>query len=271
MITRLAVTWWGHSSATIELGPVRVGTDPLLVDRLGHLRRHGPSPTAVATDLDLVLISHLHGDHLHVPSLRRVDPRAPIVVPRGAGPLLAGLGRDVVEVVPGDRLDLAGVHVEVLAARHDDRRHPLSRTRAPALGFRVDDGRHSFWYPGDTGSDPRMADVEPVDLALVPIGGWGPTLPAVHLGPEDAVAAVVLVGATYAMPVHHGTFWPVGLRRILPANHRRLFVSPGPQFVEAMQRAHVRSITVLPEQGDRELLIYRDDDQDIDVEGDGLW
>lgn len=259
MITRLAVTWWGHSSTTVELGDVRVGTDPLLVDRFAHLRRHGATPRAEAADLDLVLVSHLHGDHLHVPSLQRIDPRAPVVVPRGAAPLLTGLGRrDVVEVVPGDRIDVAGVTVQVVAAQHDDRRHVASRRHAPALGFRVDDGRESFWYPGDTGPDPAMAEIERVDLALVPVGGWGPTLPDVHLGPDDAAAAVGLVGAAYALPVHHGTFWPIGLRVVHRANHRRLFVTPGPRFVAAVEQLGIATVPLLPGHGERQLLRYED-------------
>jgi len=259
MTVQLAVTWWGHSSTTVELGTTRVGTDPLLVDRFAHLRRHGVTPTPAAADLDLVLISHLHGDHLHVPSLRRIHERAPIVVPRGAAPLLSALdGREVVEVVPGDRLEIAGVTVEVLAAQHDDRRNPLSRRRAPALGFRVDDGTRSFWYPGDTGRDPAMADVEPVDLALVPIGGWGPTLGDEHLGPEDAALAVDLVGAGYALPVHHGTFWPVGLQLVHRANHHRLFVTPGPRFASAMEASPATAL--LPDHGRRLVLIHGDDE-----------
>jgi len=260
VIVELAVTWWGHSSVTVELGATRIGTDPLLVDRFAHLRRHGVTPAPAAADLDLVLISHLHGDHLHVPSLRRVDPRAPLVVPRGASALLTGLGRrDVIEVAPGDRLDVAGVTIEVLAAQHDDRRHPLSRRRAPAIGFRVDDGVRSFWYPGDTGRDPAMAEVDPVDLALVPIGGWGPTLGDEHLGPEDAAIAVDLVGAAYALPVHHGTFWPVGLKTVHRANHHRLFVTPGPRFAAAMQASPASAL--LPEHGVRQILVYRDGEE----------
>ena len=78
----LATTWWGHSSVTIEIGAARVATDPLLTQRLVHLRRTSPAPPPEAAQADVVLVSHLHHDHLHLPSLRRFAPGVPIVVPR---------------------------------------------------------------------------------------------------------------------------------------------------------------------------------------------
>ena len=252
-MSTLAVTWWGHSSVTVELGTTRVGTDPLLVDRLMHLRRNAPSPGRTAAELDLVLVSHLHGDHFHVPSLAQMSPTAPIVVPRGAAKLLRRLsGRDVIEVEPGDRLERAGVQIEVLPARHDGRRLPLSRRHAPALGFRVEGQSRSFWYPGDTGPHDGMADVGAVDLALVPIGGWGPTLGDRHLDPQQAAAAVALVGATWALPVHYGTFWPVGMRALNRTNHQRLFETPGQRFSDAMSPGS--TIAVVPDHGRRVVL-----------------
>lgn len=243
-----AVTWWGHASTTVELGGVRVATDPLLVDRLYHLRRHGPRPLAAAAEADLVLISHLHADHLHRPSLRRFDPAVPLVVPRGAEPLLAG--RDLHPVVPGDVLEVAGTRIEVLPASHDGRRAPGSRHHGPALGFRVSGPGGSFWFPGDTG--PRPDDVqEPVDLALVPVGGWGPTLGEEHLDPEQAAAAVGRVGARWAVPVHWGTFWPMGLERVDRRTHHRLFVTPGARFAAALTVAAPGTEAVVVTPGER--------------------
>lgn len=233
----LAVTWWGHASTSVEPGGVRVAFDPLLSERLAHLRRYAAAPTPAALDADVVLVSHLHRDHLHLPSLRRFAGDVPLVVPRGAEPLLRGLdpGR-VLAVAPGDELEVAALRVQVLGATHDGRRDPWSRARAPAVGFRVENGGHSVWFPGDTELRADMADVAPVDLALVPVGGWGPSLGAGHLDPEQAARAVAMVGATYALPVHWGTFWPVGHRRLGRATHHHLFLNPGDRFEVALAR-----------------------------------
>ncbi len=237
-MTDLAVTWWGHSSATVELGGLRVAVDPLLADRLAHLRRRGTTPPETACDADLVLVSHMHHDHLHLPSLRRFGPDVTLVAPRGAGKLLARLGAaEVLTVGPGDEVEVRGARVQVLPATHPGGRRPMARGDGVALGFRVAAAGRSCWYPGDTGLRDDMADVAAVDLALVPVGGWGPTLPATHLSPETAAEAVRRVGAGYAVPVHWGTFWPVGLERVAPGNHERRFVSPGRRFAAALDRA----------------------------------
>jgi L-ascorbate metabolism protein UlaG (beta-lactamase superfamily) len=245
----VTVTWWGHATATVETGRTRVATDPVLGDRLLHLKRYAASPTRDAPHADLVLISHLHRDHLHLPSLARFGANVPLVVPRGGERLLARIAGDrVVPVAPGDVVERAGVRVEVLPATHDGRRHPWSRDRPPppALGFRVEGESGSWWYPGDTELRDDMRDVEPVDLALVPIGGWGPTLEDGHMHPEHAAEAVARVGARWAVPVHWGTFWPRGLQRIARANHHRLFTTPGERFVDAMAGSATEVVVVVP-------------------------
>lgn len=239
----LAFTWWGHASATVEIGGARIALDPLLTDRLLHLRRYAEPPSARAVEADAVLISHLHADHLHLPSLRRFAPGVPLVVPRGAAPLLRRLGAGRLrEVRPGDALEVAGVRVSMLPATHDGHRGPHSRAAGPALGFRVDADGRSFWFPGDTELRADMADIASVDLALVPVGGWGPTLADGHMDPAAAAEAVRLVGARAAVPVHWGTFWPVGLRYVAPANHRRLFTTPGERFVAALGGCETRAL-----------------------------
>jgi L-ascorbate metabolism protein UlaG (beta-lactamase superfamily) len=242
-----ACTWWGHSTATVELGSTRVATDPLLTERLLHLLRSTPAPGPAAAQADLILVSHLHHDHCHRPSLARYASDVPILAPRGAERLLAELAGDrLVLVAPGDVVERAGVRVEVLAATHDGRRHPMSRERPPALGFRFGNDDGSCWYPGDTELRDDMADVDPVDLALVPVGGWGPTLEEGHLDPEQAAQAVLRVGARWAVPVHWGTFWPVGLQYVARGNHERMFTTPGPRFAQALAGSGVEAVVLTP-------------------------
>lgn len=109
----------------------------------------------------------------------------------------------------------------------------------------------SCWYPGDTGLHDDLGDIEPVDLALVPIGGWGPTLSAGHLDPDEAAEAVGRVGATWSIVVHYGTFWPVGMRQLNPANHRRLFEDPPARFLAAVRARRLPTIALTPAFGDR--------------------
>ncbi|HEU5036279.1 MAG TPA: MBL fold metallo-hydrolase [Nocardioides sp.] len=243
MSTGLALTWWGHASTTVEIDGVRVATDPVLGERLLHLRRYAASPAARAFEADVVLISHLHHDHLHLPTLRRFGRATPILVPRGGQSLLRTVGADRVQpVVPGDVLEVAGLTVTVLPATHDGGRGPHTKVTGPALGFRVDGGGRSFWFPGDTELRADMAGIGHVDLALVPIGGWGPTLEDGHMDPVDGAEAVRRVGADVAVPVHWGTFWPRGLRHVAKANHHRLFTTPGQRFLDELEGADVTAL-----------------------------
>ncbi|MFJ6217401.1 MBL fold metallo-hydrolase [Streptomyces sp. NPDC092296] len=212
------ITWWGHATATVRDSGVRLLTDPLLTDRLAHLRRRrGPLPGAEALRADAVLISHLHADHLHLPSLRLLAPGTPVLLPRGAVRAVPALRRlshlELVEVRAGEETAVGAVTVRAVPARHDGRRLPVGPQRVRPLGFVVR-GAATTYFAGDTDLFPGLAgEVGHCDLALLPVGGWGPGLGPGHLDPARAAEAVRLLGPGSAVPVHFGTFCPVGLGR----------------------------------------------------------
>ncbi|WP_078901186.1 MBL fold metallo-hydrolase [Actinacidiphila yeochonensis] len=252
------ITWWGHATVALRDSGVRVLTDPLLVRRLAHLRRRrGAVPPPEAAGAELVLVSHLHADHLHVGSLARVPAGATVLLPRGARAAVPALRRlrgrlRLVEVVPGDRLAFGPLDVRVVPAAHDGRRIALGPQRAPALGYVVT-GEARTYFAGDTGLFDAMAEeVGPCDVALLPVGGWGPFLGHGHLNPERAAVALARLGAPAAVPVHYGTYWPIGMDGVRP----REFHTPGLDFVQEAARvapaasvhrlAHGESVTLAP-------------------------
>ena len=226
------LTWVGHATTLLDVGGVRILTDPLLRQRVAHLKRHGPPPPPVA--VDLVLLSHAHMDHLHVPSLRRIDPGVPIVSPRGTANLLSKAGHtEIIEVDVGDRVDVAGAEVSVTPAMHKTGRGMHSRNASDPLGFVIDVDGHRTYFAGDTDLFDGMADLGDIDLALLPIWGWGPTIGIGHLDPERAVEATSIIRPGLVVPVHWGTFAPENLRRSPPA----WLSTPAAQF-EAALAAH---------------------------------
>ncbi|WP_239379980.1 MULTISPECIES: MBL fold metallo-hydrolase [unclassified Frankia] len=257
------VTWWGHSTVGIQDAGTRLLTDPVLGMRVAHLRRRaGARPAAQAAQVDAAVVSHLHADHLDIPSLRLLPPAVPILVPRGASALLRhrhpALAERCVEMVPGDQARIpapdggGGLDVLAVPARHDGSRGPWSRHRGPALGF-VITGTATAWFAGDTALHDAMADLAPlgIDLALVPVGGWGPSLGPGHIDPAGAVEAVRRVipagqpVPAMAVPIHYGTLWPIGFDRVRPDR----FHEPGREFARLADAAQVPAEVRLPAHG----------------------
>ena len=187
----------------IEHGGLRLLTDPVLRSRVGYLRRHGPRPP-VPSGIDAVLLSHLHYDHLDVPSLRKLGRAVRLLVPRGCGRFLARAGFSAVEELsPGETTNLGPLTVLATIAAHDPRRRPLG-PRAQPLGYVITEER-SVYFAGDTDLFAGMAELGPVDLALLPVAGWGPKLGPGHLDPERAARAAELLRPRMAVPIHWGT------------------------------------------------------------------
>lgn len=234
----MEITWWGHATCTLLDSNIRVLTDPLFARRLAHLRRRrGAVPPAEAHHADVALVSHLHADHLHLPSLAALAPGTRLLVPRGAPRAVPGLRRLrhlwLTEVVPGDRVRVGDLLVRAVPARHDGRRLPVGPHRSSALGYVVE-GEARTYFAGDTGLFDAMAEqVGPVDVALLPVGGWGPYLGAGHLDPGRAARALARLAPRGAVPVHYGTYWPIGMDAVRPHE----FHAPGDEFVRLAAEA----------------------------------
>jgi L-ascorbate metabolism protein UlaG (beta-lactamase superfamily) len=223
----MEVTWVGHATALLDIDGYRVITDPLMTGRVAHLRRRRPLPAADTYDVDLVLLSHVHVDHLHLRSLQRLRPTAKVLTPRGSGRLLRKVGfTDVTEIVVGDRIetgwidcgpnDSGPITVEVVPAAHKRSRGPHSRVSADPVGFVVNGAGCRVYFPGDTDLFDGMADLGAIDVALLPIWGWGSTLGEGHLNPERAAEATRIIRPELLLPIHWGTYAPEDGRRRLP-------------------------------------------------------
>jgi L-ascorbate metabolism protein UlaG (beta-lactamase superfamily) len=231
--THLALDFIGHSAVVVELDGVRLLTDPVTRARVGPLRRVEPVPLRERVrDIDAVLISHLHWDHLDVPSLRDLGRDLPIFVPAGSGDWMRGAGfGDVREIAVGGEATIGGVVVRAVPAVHSGYRPPLGPT-APPLGY-VIRGSRTVYFAGDTDLFDGMGDLvgadETIDMALIPVWGWGPTLGrGLHLDPYRAALALRLIRPRAAMPIHWGTYWPHALGRVFPER----LVEPPAAFVE---------------------------------------
>lgn len=223
-----AVEYVGHATVLVDLDGSRLLTDPLLRRRVAHLVRAVPMPGEAVARVDAVLISHGHHDHLDLGSLRMLDDEVHIVVPRGLGGEVRRFAH-VTEVVEGDEVSIGNVVIRATHAEHDGRR--TLGPEATALSYAVLGSRRIF-FAGDTGLFPGMNGLVPdLDVALVPIWGWGRTLGrGKHLDPRGAGEAIRRLQPKVAVPIHWGTYCPA----YLALRGRPAFLDePGEAFLRA--------------------------------------
>jgi L-ascorbate metabolism protein UlaG (beta-lactamase superfamily) len=202
----MRLTYIGHATVVIEMGGVRLITDPILRPRVAHLRRTIPAG-AIPAPVDGVLVSHAHMDHLDPRSISLLTGDPVVVVPRGARRFLRR--RRGVELAEGDEVRIGSLTVRATHADHDGRRYAFGPP-LPSLGYRIQ-GAGSVYFAGDTGLFPEMADIgrTGIDVALLPVAGWGARLPPGHLDPQGAARALELLAPSVAVPIHWGTLAPI--------------------------------------------------------------
>jgi L-ascorbate metabolism protein UlaG (beta-lactamase superfamily) len=249
-------TWVGHSTVLLELGGLRVLTDPLLRRRVGPLRRLRDLPVQQHVDpVDAVLLSHLHHDHADLPSLRRLG-HVPVITHAAN---LSWLAKHTLEAgdASADEWRPVGDGVDVLLVRADHEARPMPHRPNGATGMLLRGGGVVVWFAGDTSLHPDMERLPElaggrVDLALLPVGGWGPRLSPGHMGPVEAADAAARSGARHVVPIHYGTLHPVGW----PSSRLGWTTDPGHRFVEVLPQwtqatAHVPpvggAVTIPPE------------------------
>ena len=238
--------WLGHSTVLLELSGVRLLTDPLLRHRLGILSRRRDLPVHHhVEDVDAVLLSHLHHDHADLPSLRRLG-HVPVVTHPENVPWVDRQRLGVADATSESWYPLAP-EVEVLLVRADHDARPMPHRPNGATGMLVRGGGVVVWFAGDTSLHPDMERLPqlagaPVDLALLPIGGWGPRLSAGHMGPVEAAEAAARSGARNVLPIHDGTLHPAGW----PTSRLDWTTAPGQRFLEVLPRWSTATAHVPP-------------------------
>jgi L-ascorbate metabolism protein UlaG (beta-lactamase superfamily) len=220
--SELRITMVNHSTALIQQRAFNILTDPIWSKRaspvswLGPKRRRKPGVRMDdLPDIDAVLISHNHYDHLDLPTLRRLAVRGRstfIVAARGARLLRSEKIEPVYELDWGESLTTSGISIHCVPALHFSARGTFDRNKILWCGYAIKFPERLVYFAGDTGFGSHFAQIREKfgspQLALLPIGAYEPRwfMSPVHMTPEEAVRAHEILGAKTSIAIHHGTF-----------------------------------------------------------------
>jgi len=209
------VTWLGHAGFLIQIGGQNILVDPNWALWHGPVKRvRLPSVTAAGLPyIDLVLITHAHFDHLHLPSLRAIAAGQPVIVPEGVGGILKRCAFSrIIELGCWETLHFRNLEITLTPARHWGARM-IHDTFRKFGGFLIRDDRRTVFHCGDSSLFDGFTEIgkrADIDIALMPIGAYdAPSGRPVHLNPEEALDAFEMLDARCMIPMHYGTF-PLG-------------------------------------------------------------
>jgi L-ascorbate metabolism protein UlaG (beta-lactamase superfamily) len=222
--TGLRATWLGHSTVLIDIDGVAVLTDPVWGERASPFTFAGPKrfqPVPVAIDalpsIDVVVLSHDHYDHLDFPTMIEIAKLGvPIVTSLGVGAHLEACGippERITELDWWENVEISragGLSITAAPAQHFSGRVTGGRNSTLWSSFALRGPRHRVFFSGDTGLTPEYEQIAarlgPFDLVMLEVGAFHPAWGDIHLGPENALAALRLLGGGAFLPVHWGTF-----------------------------------------------------------------
>jgi L-ascorbate metabolism protein UlaG (beta-lactamase superfamily) len=233
MSGKVGLTFFGHSTVGVDIGGTTFLTDPILRRYVTILKWVAPKPAIdELRAASAVLISHLHYDHLDLPSLALLGKERTLLAPEGAEGFLSKHGfRNVVPMRPGRTVDVSGIAVTATEAEHDGRRRP-GGPRGPALGYVLEGGGSRVYFAGDTDLFPGMEDIAGgLDVALIPVWGWGRSIGPGHLDPARAAEAAGILQPGLAVPIHWGAMRPSWERRAAATWNR-----PAEEFDQEVRR-----------------------------------
>lgn len=217
---RIQLTWVGHSTFLIQVGGINILTDPIWSDRASPISFMGPKrvarpglPFKDLPNIDLVLISHTHYDHLDRPTILRLRNMAHYVVSSGIAKWFAREGiTNVSEHAWWEKETHGDITITSVPAQHWSKRGLIGTDGAGAGGFIIETPHGNIYFAGDTGYNPKyfkeiVERFKDITVSLLPIGAYDPRwfMQRFHLNPPEAILVHKDVGSKHSIGMHWGT------------------------------------------------------------------
>ncbi len=227
--SKTSYTWIGHATFLIQINGLNILTDPVWAKKMGFGKRLTDPGMALAElpDIDIVVISHGHYDHLDFPTMKKLKGNPHYYVPAGLKSLFNRKGyQKVTELNWWESTDFGGVTLHFVPAQHWTRRTLTDMNTSHWGGWIFQNGQETFYFAGDTGyfrGFKLIAERFKIDTVLMPIGAYEPEwfMGESHISPEDSVKAFIELGAKNFVPMHYGAYrladdtGPEALERLL--------------------------------------------------------
>jgi L-ascorbate metabolism protein UlaG (beta-lactamase superfamily) len=211
---KISYTWIGHSTFFIQMNGLNIITDPVFSKRMGLEKRLVPLgiPIEHLPEIDVVLISHAHYDHLDFSSIRKLKGNPHYFVPIGVNSLFKRRGfQQVTEANWWDHFRYETLDLHFVPAQHWSRRGVFDKNRAHWGGWIIKNQMKTFYFVGDTAyfrGFKQIGKKFEIDTVFMPIGDYEPDWLSglAHINPEKAIQAFQDLGASTFIPMHYGTY-----------------------------------------------------------------
>lgn len=201
-----SIVFAGHSTLIFNINGKKIITDPILYNHIGHIRKTSPvTRKTIPKDYDYILITHLHLDHLHLPSLKLLNRNATVIVPKGIKSKLEKIGfTKIIELGPFRQIEDGTIHIDTFPCAHDGRRYYRGPMR-DTLSYLITSSSARIFICGDTAETSNFDGID-ADIAFMPIGCYKPiSMEATHCNPYQSYQMFNRMNAKFFIPIHFGT------------------------------------------------------------------